>query len=54
MRPKEFENKMKEINKNCDTEDRHAEADSLMCETLVGLGFENGVGIFRDMNKWYS
>lgn len=37
-----------------DEEQRHAEADGLMCELLKSLGYEKGVQVFDDMDKWYA
>ena len=32
----------------------HREADDLMCEVLRQLGYEEGVAMFVEMQKWYS
>jgi hypothetical protein len=54
MTPEDFKNKMIEIDKYDDTEDKHTEADGLMCEILSELGYEDGIEIFRSMYKWYA
>lgn len=35
-------------------ESSHYTADALMCDLLSSLGYEDGIDIFRSMNKWYS
>jgi hypothetical protein len=55
MTPEKFAERMREIAK----EDRHFDAshsaaDNLMCEILAELGYEEGVDIFLDMDKWYA
>lgn len=54
--PEEFSKKMKEIQeqKGHDEEMAHAMADDLMLETLISLGYQEGVEIFDNMNKWYG
>ena len=54
LTPEEFAEKMAGIAKNGDEERKHVAADSIMCELLKSLGFGEGVGIFEDMDKWYS
>lgn len=56
MIPAEFERRMTKIsewNKH-DEEQSHSDADDLMCELLVQLGYSAGVSIFKKMVKWYS
>ena len=50
----EFERRMKEIEKMGDIEDRHVEADNLLCEVLESMGYSAGTKIFREMRKWYA
>ena len=52
--PSEFASKMQEIFDRNDTEDAHAEADELMTELLKSLGYERGMKIFDDAEKWYA
>lgn len=54
MKPKEFAERMRDINEIEFTDDRHHAADELMCEVLNDLGYEEGVEIFENMNKWYA
>ena len=54
LTPEEFAEKMAGIAENGDEERKHVAADSIMCELLKSLGFGEGVGIFEDMDKWYS
>lgn len=44
----EFERKMKAIAEDpeLDAEDKHIQADSLLCETLNSLGYSAGIFIF--------
>lgn len=52
--PAEFEDRMKEISVNKYIEDKHIDADKLMCKVLKDLGYVKGVEIFERMEKWYS
>ncbi len=52
--PKEFETSMKKIAIEHDPETFHEYADDLMCAVLNGLGYEDGVKIFQETEKWYS
>ena len=52
--PQEFAEKMKSLAVSNDTENRHSDMDALMCETLRTLGYEEGVEIFENTDKWYA
>lgn len=52
--PEKFLEAMQEIANNNDTEEKHSDADTLICEVLKRLGYEKGVAVFLAMNKWYS
>lgn len=53
--PAEFEDRMRAIDDDIfDTEDKHIEADKLMCSVLRDLGYVKGVEIFERMEKWYG
>lgn len=52
--PAEFEDKMKTISSNSDMDLAHRAADELLCDALCDLGYESGVKIFKEMNKWYA
>lgn len=56
MKPEEFNKKMEELynNRGGDIEAFHSDADSLMCELLTSLGYEKGIKIFEDADKWYA
>jgi len=56
MTPEEFKIKMQEIRDDAagDIESDHGEADNLMCEVLSSLGYDEGVQIYRRLEKWYS
>ena len=56
MTPAEFKDAMWRIRIDPDgtPEDKHIEADELMCELLTDLGYGEGVRFFREMEKWYS
>ena len=54
MTPCEFEKRMaalKEI--NC-PDGCHQDADKLMCQVLKSLGYEKGVVLFEQLDKWYA
>lgn len=54
MTPDEFKEKMKLIADKGDIEKGHVEMDSLMCDLLVMLGYEDGIKIFDSIEKWYA
>jgi hypothetical protein len=55
MSPDDFFERMVGIDQYYkDEEQKHAAADELMCELLKSLGYEKGVQVFDDMDKWYA
>lgn len=52
--PEQFAAAMSQAAKDRDTESAHATADDIMCELLRELGYEEGVEIFEQMEKWYA
>lgn len=54
MTPEEFAEAMKEIAEGNDPECVHSYMDDLMCQLLDDLGYEEGVNIFLDAEKWYA
>lgn len=54
MTPKEFAERLKEIDKEGSIEEFHIEADKLMCEILESFGYSEGVKYFKDHERWYS
>lgn len=54
MTPEEFAGKMEWIRRGGDIEVMHAEADELMAQMLVELGYGEGVAIFKAMERWYA
>lgn len=54
MKPEEFAEKMREAARTTNTEWAHQAADDLMCELLRSLGYEEGVKVFEEMEKWYA
>lgn len=58
MLPSEFANKMRAAIHNderqWDAEDAHRAMDSIMCELLISLGYEEGIEIFCSTPKWYA
>ncbi len=63
--PEEFRKRMNELSKNVmELDDQnpdmpsmieaaHIKADELMCEILIELGYEEGIDIFKRMEKYY-
>lgn len=37
-----------------DTENAHCEADNILCELLVELGFKDVVAEYDKIQKWYA
>jgi hypothetical protein len=46
---------MNEIKNNEDvyTEDKHRQADGLMCRLLKSMGYEDGVEVYYSIDKWH-
>ena len=53
LEPQEFAEKMKSLAMDNDPEVVHSNMDVLMCETLKALGYEEGIEIFENTDKWY-
>lgn len=56
MTPEEFKLKMQTILTEYDDniENAHYAMDELMCEVLSDLGYEDGVKVFENSERWYS
>ena len=54
LSPKEFAARMEKLAMNTDLEGMHSDMDDLMCETLKALGYEEGIEIFENTDKWYA
>ena len=63
MNPEVFAQRMQKIadrghndysGQSDDPERDHCEADELLCEALMDLGFANGVKIYATIFKWYA
>ena len=56
MTPEEFKIKILKIHDDYedDWELRHIYMDKLLCETLKGLGYDEGVEIFNETGMWYA
>lgn len=53
--PEEFADAMRFLRMNEeDTEFLHLSMDELMCRLLISLGYEEGVEIFWDAEKFYA
>lgn len=65
MTPKEFKTHMQKISKNVMELDNqkpailsmiekaHVQADELMCQILIDLGYGEGIDLFKKMEKYY-
>lgn len=48
-------NKLMNLTDSGDTEGAHSEADDILCELLIGLGFKDTVvAAFKRVPKWYA
>lgn len=54
MKPEEFVRRMEEIASDSDREGRHIDADNLMCDLLISLGYKEGIEKFIHMHKWHA
>lgn len=47
-------NILKECQESGDTESAHAEADNLLCQFLIDLGYVDLVEEYNKVDKWYA
>ena len=52
--PEEFAKQMREIACMTNMEDRHMAMDTLMVDTLLDLGYVEGVSIYTQTEKWFA
>lgn len=52
--PKQFYEQMKVAFGGDDIESNHSAGDDVMCELLKSLGYNDGVKVFEDADKWYA
>lgn len=52
--PYDFAYTMKDLSEIVDREDRHRAMDEAMCDLLISMGYEAGVHIFQNAEKWYA
>lgn len=50
----EFIEQLKELQESDDTECAHCEADDILCELLISLGYQDVVDEYYKINKWYA
>ena len=50
----DFESRIKRDASCGDKESDHIEADAILCELLILLGFERTVAAYRLIEKWYA
>lgn len=46
--------KLKHCQKSGDTECAHSDADDVLCELLVSLGYEDVIAEYALVDKWYA
>jgi hypothetical protein len=55
MTPNQFREAMQMIKDAAgDTEVDHGKADELLCDLLDSLGYDEGITIYREIEKWYA
>ena len=55
MTPERFATKMRALSRDSyDRERMHEAMDALMCKVLRTLGYEEGIKIFEQTDKWYA
>jgi hypothetical protein len=54
MTKEEAITKLKECQKNYDTEIAHDIADGILCDLLEGLGYQDVVKEYHKVSKWYA
>ena len=50
----QIKEEMKELNDKYDQERGHSKADDLLCEALEIYGEKDLIGLFYEVDKWYS
>lgn len=51
---KEQNDKLRELADYADTEVAHSEADKILCDILIELGYEETVHLWDKIEKWYA
>lgn len=46
--------RLRELQADGDQENGHIEADDILCELLVSLGYEDVVKEYHKIGKWYA
>lgn len=54
LTPNEFATLMRILADDDDKELRHIHMDKLMCDFLSDLGYEEGIKVFKDTDKWWA
>ena len=54
MNKKEALEKLKECQKSDATEAAHCDADDILCELLIGFGYQDVVDEYHKVNKWFA
>lgn len=54
LTPTEFAEAMKHIADMRFIDDSHYAGDELMCNLLRSMGYQEGVEIFENMDRWYA
>ncbi len=52
--PDDFARTMYALSTIPDKEDRHRAMDEAICDLLISIGYEEGVHIFQNTDKWYA
>lgn len=47
-------NKLKALAKSGDPEAAHGDADKILCELLIMLGYKEVVDAYAEIEKWYA
>ncbi len=53
MTDKELTIKLRGLGRD-DIEESHVEADKLLCEILIDLGYTESVKVYKAIPKWYA
>ena len=46
--------KLKDVQQNPDIEAAHGQADDILCQLLISLGYADVVAEYRKVRKWYA
>ena len=50
----QYMERMKDVGNNGDLEVAHIDADGILCELLIELGYGELIELYNEVDKWYA